>query len=82
MTSRLNRAIGKAHANIYEFVSKLITEQGSTETLLAQIAAGNVKTHKNNIKYKQINERIKNLTIDFNLGQKNVDEYLTGIAYK
>ena len=39
---RLNRAIGKAHANIYEFVSKLITEQGSTETLLAQIAAGNV----------------------------------------
>ena len=74
---RLNRAIGKAHANIYESVSKLITEQGSTENLLAQIAAGNVKTHTNNIKYKQINQKIKNLTIDFNLGQKNVDEYLT-----
>ena len=46
---RLNRAIGKAHVNIYEFVSKLITEQGSRETLLAQIAAGNVRTHSNNI---------------------------------
>ena len=76
---RLNQSIGKAHANIYEFVSKLITEQRSTESLLTQIAAGSVKTHNNNIKYKQINEKIKNLTIDFSLGQKN--EYLTGIAY-
>ena len=65
---RLNRAIGKAHANIYEFVSKLITEQGNTETLLSQIAAGNVRTHSNNVKYKQINEKIKNLTLDLNLG--------------
>ena len=49
----LNRAIGKAHANIYEFVSKLITEQGSTETLLAQIAEGNISTHGNNVKFNK-----------------------------
>ena len=50
-------AIGKPYANIYEFVSKLITEQGSTESLLAQIAAGNLRPHSKNIKYKQIDER-------------------------
>ena len=46
-----------------------------------KLVAANVRTHSNNIKYKQINEKIKNLTLDFNLGQKDVDEYMTGIAH-
>ena len=78
---RLNRAIGKAHANIYEFVSKLIREQGCTETLLAQLNIGNLKAHSKNIKYRQLNENIKNLTLSFNLGWKSADDYLTGIAH-
>ena len=78
---RLNRAIGKTHANIYEFILKIIKEQGVTETLLAQIEAGNIKLHSNNIKYKQINERIGIITRDFNNGIRNIDEFLTGIAH-
>ena len=39
----LNRAIGKTHANIYGFISKLIREQRATETLLFQIEAGKIK---------------------------------------
>ena len=67
---RLNRSVGKAHANIYEFVSKLIREQGCTETLLAQVAAGNIKPHSNNLKYKNINVKIKHLTDDYTLGER------------
>ena len=78
---RLNRSVGKSHANIYEFVSKLIREQECTETLLAQVAAGNIKPHSNNLKYKQINAKIKHLTDDYTLWRKNIDQYLTGIAY-
>ena len=78
---RLNRAIEKTHANIYEFISKLIREQGSTETLLFQIEAGNIKRHSNSTKYKQINERIDIITREYNMWYKNVDEFLLGIAH-
>ena len=78
---RLNRAIGKTHGNIYKFISKLIREQGATETLLFQIEAGNIKRHSNSTKYKQINERIDIITREYNMGNKNVDEFLLGIAH-
>ena len=54
---RLNRAVGKSHANIYEFILTLIKEQGATETLLAQIAAGNIRGTSKSTKYNQINKR-------------------------
>ena len=73
---RLNRAIGKMHANIYEFISKLIREQEATETLLFQIEAGNIKRHSNSTKYKQINERIDIITREYIMGNKNVEEFL------
>ena len=44
-------------------------------------SARNIKPHRNNLKYKQINEKIKHLTDDYTLGRKNIDQYLTGIAY-
>ena len=78
---RLNRAVEKSHANIYEFILTLIKEQGATETLLAQIAAGNIRVTSKSTKYNQINERIDNLTRYYNLGVRNVDEFLTGIAH-
>ena len=78
---RLNRAVGKSHANIYEFILTLIKEQGATETLLAQIAVGNIRGTSKSTKYNQINKRIDYLTRDYNLGVRNVDEFLTGIAY-
>ena len=47
---RLNRRGVKAHADIYEFISKLIQEQEVTETLLAQIGAGNISAQSKNKK--------------------------------
>ena len=61
-------------------MSKLIREQGCTEALLAQMNVGYLKAHSKNVKYKQVNENIKNLTLSFILGQNCVDDYLTGIA--
>ena len=46
----LNRRVGKAHADIDEFISKLIQEQEVTETLLAQIGAGNISVQSKNNK--------------------------------
>ena len=43
---QLNRAIGKTNADIYECISKLIREQGATETLLFQIEAGDISIGK------------------------------------
>ena len=73
---RLNRKVGKAHANIYEFLSKLIQEQGATETLLSQIAAGNIKSLSKNDKYKQVNEKIERLTENYNSEEISIDEFL------
>ena len=77
---RLNRKVGKAHANIYEFLSNLIQEQGATETLLSQIAAGNIQSLSKNDKYKQVNEKIERLTANYNSEEINIDEFLKGIA--
>ena len=78
---RLNRASGKTHANIYEFISKLIREQGATATPLFQIEAGNIKRHSNSTKYNQIKNRIDIITREYNMGNKKVDEFLFGIAH-
>ena len=68
-------------ANIYELISKLIREQGAAETLLFLIEAGNIKRHSNSTKYKQINEIIDIITREYIMGNKNVEEFLLGIAH-
>ena len=55
--ARLNRLIGKAHPNLFQFLETIVQEQGSTETLLLQIQAGNPPL-VGKPKYKAVNSAL------------------------
>lgn len=70
----------KHHPNVYEFLHALITEQGVTETLIAQMNAGQVVTNPNKT-YVQINRRIASLQEQFDAGDIGPLAYIRSVAH-
>ena len=78
--NRFNNLVDKHHPNIYDLISCIRKEQGFTETLMAQINAGQV-INKTNKKYNLLNERISKLQQRFDDGEIGVQEFIRGISF-
>lgn len=61
--SALNKAVGRHHANIYQFIETIIKQQNNYEVQI--LIASNGTRPKPNKKYAAINEKILNLTKDY-----------------
>ena len=71
--------MGKTHANITNTQNSSACK--GQRKLYYPNEAGNIKHHSNSIKYTQINEGIDIITREYIMGNKNVDEFLLGIAH-
>ena len=79
--SGLKKSVGKSHANIYEFASKLLLEHESSVTMLAQIGAGNVSASPVNKLYARVNRQIDECTTSYQNGETDADAYTRGVAH-
>jgi len=67
--------------NMYKFVQKLQEEEAATVVTEQQIFVGVAVTQKRRKEYERVNRQIDNVTLEYNIGQKTDDEYITALAY-
>ncbi|RWS14022.1 uncharacterized protein B4U80_00123, partial [Leptotrombidium deliense] len=78
--SAFNKAVGKSHPRLYQFIDTLKNQQLEFEIVARQVDNGE-STVSLRRKYIQLNEKIKKLTDMFDSGSKSRIEYLDSIGY-
>lgn len=77
----LNKKAGGSHKNFFQFVNLLKIQQEKFENKIIIILDGGLSAKKQQLKYRRINEKIGNLTNDFDDHSKTNLEFLDAISY-
>ncbi len=75
-----NRSVGKVHANIFEFINSLKSEQQKFESKKEFLDIGN-SPNKVRRKYIKINKKILKLTEHYEGGRKDVLDFLETVGF-
>jgi hypothetical protein len=75
-----NRTVGKTHANIFEFINALKSEQQKFESKREFLNIGN-SPNKVRRKYAKINEKLLKLTEHYEDGRKDALEFLETVGF-
>lgn len=78
--NKFNKRVKVAHANIFEFISKMKDEQEDTRMAQIQLEAGNPPPPMIK-KYRELNEKLARLMEQLESGELTLERYIVNVGF-